>query len=74
VARSAIRGSGRGKVVSVYIIAKLEVPETQARLVHDSSTSEDYLGDDIMCTSGLVIRVSLAENCNFSTRALFSGV
>ncbi|KAJ8596561.1 hypothetical protein M405DRAFT_856326 [Rhizopogon salebrosus TDB-379] len=48
VAQSVTRGSSRGKVVSVHIIAKLEVPETQARLMHDSSTSEDYLSGDIM--------------------------
>ena len=59
---SSIRKLARGKVASVYLIAMLEVPETRARLLHDSPTSEDHLDENIMCKSGLVSRVSLAEN------------
>ncbi|KAG1725260.1 uncharacterized protein EDB91DRAFT_1168896 [Suillus paluster] len=49
VSRPSIRGSARGRTVSVHLVAKLEVPKAQARLheLHDSSTSEDYY-DNIM--------------------------
>lgn len=59
---SSMRKLARGKVALVYLIAMLEVPETQARLLHDSSTSKDHLDENVMCKSGLVSHVSSAEN------------
>ncbi|OAX36532.1 hypothetical protein K503DRAFT_744218 [Rhizopogon vinicolor AM-OR11-026] len=47
-ARSSIRGLGRGKSNSVYLIAKLEVPEAHTRLPYDSSMSEDHFDENIM--------------------------
>jgi hypothetical protein len=54
-----MRGLARGRAASVSLVAKLEVPETPARLhvLQDSLTSEDQKDDDIKCKSGLVGRV-----------------
>ncbi|KAG2338896.1 hypothetical protein BDR05DRAFT_992331 [Suillus weaverae] len=59
VVQPSARGLARGRTVSVSLVAKLEVPETQTGLhvLHDSLTSEDQCDDDIMCKSGLVSRV-----------------
>ncbi|KAG2747055.1 hypothetical protein P692DRAFT_20570693 [Suillus brevipes Sb2] len=45
----SMRGLARGRTVSIFLVAKLEVPETPARLhvSQDSLTSEDKYDDDI---------------------------
>ncbi|KAG1735994.1 hypothetical protein EDB19DRAFT_1722862 [Suillus lakei] len=50
VVRPAMRGLARGRTVSVSLLAKLEVPEAQARLgvSHDSLTLEDQYDDDMI--------------------------
>lgn len=55
----SMRGLARGRTVSVFLIARLEVPETPARfhILQDSLTSEDKHDDDIKCKSSLVSRV-----------------
>ncbi|KAG1738035.1 hypothetical protein EDB19DRAFT_1895734 [Suillus lakei] len=57
VVRPSMRGLARGRTVSVSLLAKLEVPEAQARfhVSHDSLTLEDQYDDNMMCKSGLTI-------------------
>ncbi|KAG1772588.1 hypothetical protein EV702DRAFT_1133410 [Suillus placidus] len=89
VVQPSARGLARGRTISVSLVAKLEVPETQTGLhvLHDSLTSEDQYDDDIKSlgrsspTSESELESDRTSNFSCSSRAItppeppeFSGI
>ncbi|KAG2135799.1 hypothetical protein DEU56DRAFT_806572 [Suillus clintonianus] len=73
VVRPSMRGSARGRTVSVSLVAKLEVPQTEARLnALDSLASDDQYDDNIMSLGSPTSEPESDRTSNFpcSSRAI----